>query len=1015
MTIKTRTIPSFDPYDVKTELVTLADSYFQVGNLDTYESGWLGYFIQSLTFLTSDMLFQNAMAYNEAFLTRALLPSSVYNIATQLDYKIKDAIPASGNFNMIIQLNPLDMLIKIPVGSRIMAGDIPYKTKYTYYVNKTDDLIEITASNPDTGKLFNVPYTIELHEKTLCLVFNIEMWQIETYYHEFTIENPSLYVFYEEAMTGYEGDIFDIMVSVDNERYHELSSIYQALSDERAYEIILDSSNNSFITKLGNGIYGYLPKDQSIGYIRLRTTLGVNGHILKEKAEFQDKLINSLTGEAVATLGTNNTAITNGYSGESLDEIKRHVIENISSAKRLVTEKDYKGFQGVTGLTNLTALPILNRRDIVGNHIPIYIVKMDSENKPIPMNSIPVEIDDYGSDINKGTVITYNNVNYTIPFTLRVDSSYDYLIGRYIYNVTNADITPKLFVKSDKPDVLCGIRQLQARIYPNADGISFNLDAYKLKEMDGSLLTAKLYISGIADPIEAVFMKEYDDSNTVILSTQVVDSTTIATGKFIWTVELYYDSELYNTYKGSIILFYNDVPIATNTSIPVSNTVSPNSFLSCYNMYFITSEDTCQFKVELHKLLPTDTEGNTIDINKIYPRLEISGKTLPLVFKSFNNDTYTYETALTALDEIETGALNWAVYVDYDNDYYNEYRGTTILLEPGRRFFAEIINKDPELIGSPLIELVKIGLATIKVTSNPINGDYTFQIEVSKLPRNSPDKIAANLHISANIYALAYVGETQDQTVILKSPPIPSSAIGEGSITFKIELIYDGEVLDTYKQAYIFQTDLTPICFSNIKRNNAGVLTAYNVPVIKTEYYNDNINTIDATILGELASYRETFTETKMLTDRIIVKFANTYGKSKNMLLNKYYPSSEMVYGDTFEIEIPPKIDVDVFISRTCGTSVPVIVEECKNVLYTFLTLKSDFHRNIYRSELARFLHDVVDEVEFCQVNEPTDDIVYDFSLDYIPKSQKETLFKYCPEYIWFDKDKITINVKMVN
>ena len=103
-------------------------------------------------------------------------------------------------------------------------------------------------------------------------------------HHEFTIENPSLYVFYEEAMTGYEGDIFDIMVSVDNERYHELSSIYQALSDERAYEIILDSSNNSFITKLGNGIYGYLPKDQSIGYIRLRTTLGVNGHILKEKA-----------------------------------------------------------------------------------------------------------------------------------------------------------------------------------------------------------------------------------------------------------------------------------------------------------------------------------------------------------------------------------------------------------------------------------------------------------------------------------------------------------------------------------------------------------------------------------------------------------------------------------------------------------------------------------------------------------------------------------------------------------
>ena len=59
----TKVIPSFDPFDVKEQLVELAQDYFNLDEIDTYESGFMGYLIQALTYLTSDVLYQNALSY----------------------------------------------------------------------------------------------------------------------------------------------------------------------------------------------------------------------------------------------------------------------------------------------------------------------------------------------------------------------------------------------------------------------------------------------------------------------------------------------------------------------------------------------------------------------------------------------------------------------------------------------------------------------------------------------------------------------------------------------------------------------------------------------------------------------------------------------------------------------------------------------------------------------------------------------------------------------------------------
>ena len=119
-------------------------------------------------------------------------------------------------------------------------------------------------------------------------------------------------------------------------------------------------------------------------------------------------------------------------------------------------------------------------------------------------------------------------------------------------------------------------------------------------------------------------------------------------------------------------------------------------------------------------------------------------------------------------------------------------------------------------------------------------------------------------------------------------------------------------------------------------------------------------------------------------------------------------------YNDDFSIDLPVKIYVKLYVSEDITTDINDLIVEAKNVIYTFLTLKSGFNANIYRSELARYLHDTLEDILFCEVVEPTDEIIYNFDIDKIPRSEYEVLYQYCPEYIWYDKDKIEVDVKLM-
>ncbi len=1033
--IKTKYIPSFDPFDVKQELVGLAEDYFQVGNLDVYESGFLGYLIQSLTFLTSDTLYQNAMAYNEAFLNRAILPSSVTEIASQLDYSIVKTVPASGFLTLIIPIpNNEDLLVKISAGSSVYADNIPYKVKHNYYIEKNSSGIYITAQNLETGLVENIPYDIELRAGVLSLVFSVEIWQIDIYYHEFTFENPTLYVFYEEVVSGYEGQIHEIKINVDGELYKELVSIYQAKPDDRCYELKINTVTNTLSIKFGNGVYGYLPKTGASSLVTIHTTLGSNGNIVANSAVLAERIVDNISGKQIVVESYNPLAITNGQDSESIEDIKRHTRENISAAKRLVSENDYRGFQGITGLTNVQAIPVLNRRDIVGNNITLFTVMYDNTNKPIPAASIPAELNLDRPVIAQGEEIEYNDVIYKSPFRVELDDEYDIPRAKYTYSLNLLSIAPSLFSKGSIEDILMGLRQIQAKIQETNNQISFICDIYKLPEMDGSKISGILKIVGL-DDINLTHVKVYEDKVTVNISSDIIDSLSIPTGRFLWTLELYYDNEQYNTYKGEWELYKFGIPAGDNI-YAVGTGIYPNSFLNFVSLNFkvLSNTDKGYFTIPIEKVNDIDPFGNDVEPERIKVYINISNNTYEAILNGVAQNTYTYITPYINLSEIDTDSISWSMEIVYNGvtwNTYNVYNGNITILAQGRRPVDTVVNSQPGIIGEPLIPLIHLGLNNIIVTTD-MNGDYVFVASVSKMPKNNAQYIECKLIIEHELINMSetmiFDGETQEDvnqetnanntpssSVTFISPSIAPDLLPLGAISFKIELSYDGEVYSVYKQSAVFHHDMTQICFSNVSQGENSALFAWNIPVIEKTYYDQNILYLDQYVFNVLARLRDMFYIYKMLTDRVNIKFAKTYGKSINMRLNKYNPVSVKTYPDDYSTNITPDIRVKIYVPKRAQSSIPTIVEECKNVLYTFLQLKANYHTNVYKSEISRFLHDAVEDIEFCEVLEPAEDIIYDFNLETIPRNERIELYKYCPEFIWFDKDKINIDVTLMS
>ena len=912
----------------------------------------------------------------------------------------------------------------------------------------------------DTGLVEEVPYNIEMHDGDITIVFGIQIWQVNIYTYDLEIDNPVLYQFYKTTVTGFEGELYKVIVDIEDEKYKEINSIYQATYDGREYEMSYSPSNgdeeSKLTIKLGNGIYGYQPKAGATGHITIYTTLGAKGNIASGIARFDERLINTLdTSEGeIQVLSTNKLAIQNGRDAETLQEIKRHTVESISAAKRLVTQDDYKGYAGVTGLTNIIAYPMLNRRDVVGNDITIYNALYDDNFDLIPTASIPVRLDSSIARIDKGSkIVGFDGNEYCCPFDIVYDNSYDVPTTQYIYNLASTKVAPILFTDTTPDDVEMAVRMAQARVYPNTHELVYTIEIVKLDTMKVDNISAIMLIGDNEEELEMHFTQEYNNKTVMNMSSDYVDYSNYPVGEFKWKVKLYYtypnttEAIEYATYTGTFNIFESGEIITDDEIIENLTAENTDTYLSVKNFSFTLNSDQQSgiISVPVYILQPEGPNGDTINTSSFYigcyfqdpDTLEFTREN-KLTLHGIGEGRYSYNTRNIPLSNLKEGSIpvQFRIYTKDTNgaytNLYNTYNGTFTILTEGKRATDTVFDKITDFSSEPLIELVHLGLASIDISS-PDNGDsYVFICNVTKLPNNASSKITAQLTMTTNSYDLInekeyymeYTGDmveveddegkSKSSMCVFTSPKIKSENIPTGQVTFKITLKYDGVNISTYKQSTIFKQDISRIIRSDVHKFTDGLYYSCNVPVILKDWYDKNIEYLDQEILSKFLNLSVNFNKYGMLTDRINIKFVRTCGKSTNMTLNNYMANPVKSYPTDFGIDLPVKIHVVLYVPEDIQKDINDIILEAKNIIYTFLQLKSGFNTNIYRSELARYLHDALEDILFCEVKEPTDEIIYAFDIDKIPRSEYEVLYQYCPEYIWFNMDNIEVDVKLM-
>ena len=123
-----------DNKDIEKVFATNRKAKHEYHIIDTYEAGFLGYFIQSLSHIATDTLFMNTMAYNEAFTTKAVLNSSLVNLANMFGYDYRRVVPASGVLTIKVPLERVGFEFVIPLYTEAIADNIPYRVVNRYNV-----------------------------------------------------------------------------------------------------------------------------------------------------------------------------------------------------------------------------------------------------------------------------------------------------------------------------------------------------------------------------------------------------------------------------------------------------------------------------------------------------------------------------------------------------------------------------------------------------------------------------------------------------------------------------------------------------------------------------------------------------------------------------------------------------------------------------------------------------------------------------------------------------------------
>jgi hypothetical protein len=477
---------------IRSQITDFLQTYLELENVDLTKSSFLSFMVEILSTITSNVLFYQISTYKEFFLTKAQLPESIYNLAAYLGYSAETATTASLDVLFTLPLAFEDNVASftIPVGFQVKGTDEIIFTSYWSTVVTVTNNSSVTAVLTEGTKVFNMPVTVTDGIAYFVLPFS----QFNINEQEFQI-NADLQVYQFISLdVGVTGEIAEIVVQVKEPgqagytTYIEVPSLFLMEATTKGY--VIRRTDDGFKLQFGNGLIGYQPNPSSTVLVTTKLTEGEDGNVVVGTVTQGERIYTTTVAgktEIVNYEITNTEPAINGEDEESLDEIRRNAIINLTALERLVTESDYIHADVIIDNSplNQNSLPVLKRSDIKVNEISLFTT-LNFGGEIVPSRDLYKSYDT--TYIPKNTIITHRGVDYYTIFDMTIEALNT--IATYAYILTEIKQIPVL-VTSYGSDY--DLYATELTVEQSGAAATFVLD-YNTSESDYSLVDCEIEI-----------------------------------------------------------------------------------------------------------------------------------------------------------------------------------------------------------------------------------------------------------------------------------------------------------------------------------------------------------------------------------------------------------------------------------------------------------------------------------------------------------------------------------------
>jgi len=555
-------------------------NYLELENVDLTKSSFLTFLIDTISTLTSNLLFYQLSTYREFFLTKAQLPESILNLSSFLGYNTQEATASTVNVLITIPFGFDDAITQfsIPEEFKFTAdGDIEFITYYETNIEVTNNA-NVTIQVNEDNKRFNLPVDLT----TTDFSFVLPLKQIKVVEQEFQIDTDVQQYQFITLDVPIDGEVSSLVVKIQEPgssgttTWTEFDSLFLMTSTDKGY--VSRRTDTGRRLTFGNGLIGIQPTGGSTVFATTSTTEGVDGNVIAGSIrEGQRIYLTTLAGttQIVDYEVVNSSSAYGGVDEESLEEVRRNSISAIRALERLVTEGDYEDISVVEPDVPFAqnALPVLKRSDLQVNEIELFSALLFGSGSTEITNLVPTRNAAFTVPVGttrlyRNDTITIGNYDYYNIFEIDIDLTNT--VGEYEYIVLEVEVLPALETSYVSTyDIYADLLEVKRT---GAKGI-FKLH-YKSTESNSDLTSCVMLIKSSGS-----------------VRTMTNDSTA---GHFIYTFDPYTDiPEGEQTYEftirdpsnAEVVLYSNEVTFRADLSTFMrSNVVDDSTAIIVYDV-----------------------------------------------------------------------------------------------------------------------------------------------------------------------------------------------------------------------------------------------------------------------------------------------------------------------------------------------------------------------------------------------------------------------------------------------